>query len=494
MAYRFPSRPLSVTCCALPLVCASAFAGCSLDPAVPPRYEEQRLVNRLPGNDTPFARRILQASGFDTAVAAFSDQLCRDGVSAVASQDEAMDLVRKSGTALWRAAVARAQGQQVIGALPAGDDRPLYWARLTMLRRLDEWKTPWLSAQGRDALRAELERVSRGQQDIVLPPGRKVRRMIVSGFDPFTLGEPGSSTDTHVRIGNPSGALALALDGTEYPLPDGSILHIEAYLLPVSYGPFQAGMQEDTLGPWFRRGPSRVDASLTVSQGRGSQFDLENWNGRYHGVQFPGNDGQIVCAPASDRLPGTGECDIFPPERWYGKSTRPWQADTPAQFTVSSLPFKAMIAANTGAGIRRPSGSEAKAAEGFDVTWNVAYRVFPECSAAKVDVRNEGMAVMNALPDKTPQAPRAGECAESGGGGNYLSNESAYRNTLLRDTMGLSIPAGHIHTPIMNHFAAGNNGKISDEVFESWREAIVEQGKQLVLVVGQGLTDHKGWF
>ena len=42
---------------------------------------------------------------------------------------------------------------------------------------------------------------------------------------------------------------ALSLDGKEYTLSDGSILHIETYLLPVNYDPFNLGMQEDTLGP-----------------------------------------------------------------------------------------------------------------------------------------------------------------------------------------------------------------------------------------------------
>ena len=36
-------------------------------------------------------------------------------------------------------------------------------------------------------------------------------------------------------------------------------------------------------------GPRQVDASVTVSQAGGSVFNLEQWNGRYHGVS-PGND------------------------------------------------------------------------------------------------------------------------------------------------------------------------------------------------------------
>ena len=45
-------------------------------------------------------------------------------------------------------------------------------------------------------------------------------------------------------------------------------------------------------------------------------------------------------------------------------------------------------------------------------------------------------------PPTPPTPPLATDCARSGGGGDYLSNESAYRNTLLRDTFGLRIPPG----------------------------------------------------
>jgi len=47
--------------------------------------------------------------------------------------------------------------------------------------------------------------------------------------------------------------------------------------------------------------------------------------------------------------------------------------------------------------------------------------------------------------------------------------------------MGLSIPAGHIHTPAMQHFET--NFLVSDPTFDSWRLAIVHQGQNLLHVV-----------
>ncbi|GMA87155.1 hypothetical protein GCM10025868_24050 [Angustibacter aerolatus] len=62
--------------------------------------------------------------------------------------------------------------------------------------------------------------------------------------------------------------------------------------------------------------------------------------------------------------------------------------------------------------------------------------------------------------------------------GNYLSNESAYRNTLLRDRLNLDIPAGHIHTPGMQVFDQGDLYQVSDATFDAWRLAIVRQAQQ----------------
>ena len=80
------------------------------------------------------------------------------------------------------------------------------------------------------------------------------------------------------------------------------------------------------------------------------------------------------------------------------------------------------------------------------------------------------------------------------GGGDYLSNESAYRNTLLRDVMGLKIPAGHIHVPVMNHFDGGpdikqDDNAMTDAVFESYRTAIVGQTTNLLKIIGESLVD-----
>ncbi|MFO1878161.1 hypothetical protein QOT71_07960 [Pseudomonas aeruginosa] len=494
-------------------------------------YEERRLDTPLPfsganvvtHDQTPLAERIVKGAGFDGFEPAFAKRLCAaDGRTPVTSYAKALKLVTEEGRALWRAAVDRAQGRRAIpaGALPASDDRMLYWTRLYMTRTLRQWAPSFhLGKAQAQALQWRFERASRGQLDIDLPrryaaDGSRYRRMIISGFDVFTLGTPGTA-NTGLRNGNPSGATALALDGREFRLSDGSLLRIEAYLLPVSYDPFNRGMQEDTLGPWFRPGPRRVDASITISQGGANQFWLEAWNGRFHGSSA-GNDGIVYC-PADSASPnyvlplgsvtnpgtapislrGSG-CNINPPRRWLGyDSASRWRQNLPAQFSKASLPVRQLLAADTWRGIERPPGATSQAAEGFDVTWHTNYDFFPDCANPRTEnVPTNG--VMNAMPDPSlVLPPNRRICARNGGGGDYLSNESAYRNTVLRDAFRLEIPAGHIHVPVMNNYYTGvpasgggarNDNAISDARYEAYRSAIVAQTRVLLVGVGNALA------
>lgn len=453
-------------------------APCTFDPTAAPSFEERRLVNKLPGKGVAFAKELLAGTAFDVFEQELADAVCKDGREVVTSFDDAKARVTAVGTRVWRAAVDRVQGKRTMGTLPAGDDRMLYWARLTMTKRLRQFRPTSfvLTDAQRVDLEWELERASRGQYDIVLPPGAGYVRVVVSGFDPFTLGEPGID-DTNIRIGNPSGAAALAYDGLEVALPNGKIAHLETFVLPVSYGPFARGMQEDTLGPWLRAGASRADVAITMSQGGGYRFELEEYNGRFHGV-FEGNDDVRTCLGAS-QLASTNGCSIEPPKRWTGYDPLPWRKDQPPQFVASTLPVAEMIAANTGTKVPRPPGSTASPGNAFDVVWGYDFAIFPDC--AKPDIESLYTPVSTTYPPpEDPQPPVATACARSGGGGDYLSNESAYRATLLRDVMGLTIPVGHIHTPVMSRFEAGNDAAITDATFEAYRSAIVLQARLLV--------------
>ncbi|MEV7086931.1 pyroglutamyl peptidase [Streptomyces sp. NPDC093085] len=378
--------------------------------------EEARLDLAVP-------REILARSGFDGVAPGVVRALGR-----VESYRAAERVVREEGARLWRRAVDRAQGRGPAGGdLPRDDDRPLYWARLAVSRELRLWEPAFgLSEAQRGKLTGVLERSSRGQDSMDFPRSGGLKRVVVTGFDPFTL-------DTDIRISNPSGAIALALDGTVIRTADGPA-RIETAVFPVRWQDFADGTVERTLS-----GPlAKADLFATVSQGRVGRIDVERFNGAWRGG-FGDNE----------NVSETGLVPVGDP------------ASQP-QWTVTSLPYAAITSAETGR---------------FPVYDNTSVTEVPAGSTASV-VR--------------PDGPTPGSAARAGGGGNYLSNEIAYRATLLRDRLGLDIPGGHVHTPVLQ-FGAGNTnpatGTVTDPVFEQNRLDIVDQIRSIVTVaVGTART------
>lgn len=385
--------------------------GAAADTTLSPTVEEQRLDKEVP-------QEILEHSGFDTVAPEFTHAL--EGAHSYA---QARRIVVREGTALWQRAVDRAQGRGPAGGdLSRDDDRPLYWARLGMTREVREWEPGFGISEGqRAALLGQLEATSRGQSSIRYPQEKGIKRILVTGFDPFTL-------DADIRISNPSGATALALDGTVIRTADGPA-RIETAMFPVRWADFADGTVERTLRPYL----PKVDLFTTVSQGRVGRFDVERTNGAWRGGY-----------PDNDNVSKTGTVPVADP------------ASQP-QWTSTSLPYKAIVAADTG---RFPV---------YDHT------EVTEIPAGAID------------PVVRPDGPTAGSTARSGGGGNYLSNEIAYRATLLRDRLGLrdSLPGGHIHTPVLQ-FGAGNTdpatGAITDPEFVRNRVDIIAQVRAMVTV------------
>ncbi|MBV7698391.1 pyroglutamyl peptidase [Streptomyces sp. TRM70350] len=397
---------------------APATATASPEPAF--TVEEQRLERAVP-------QEILRRSGFDAVAPEFAEAL-----GGARSYAQAHRIVVREGSALWRRAVDRAQGRgPVEGDLSRDDDRPLYWARLGMTREVRGWEPEFgLGERGRAALLDALERSSRGQSDLlphsrlrsgggtpVPRHGKGMKRILVTGFDPFTL-------DRDVRISNPSGAAALALDGTVIRTADGPA-RVETAVFPVRWQDFADGTVERTLRPYL----PGVDLFATVSQGRVGRFDIERTNGAWRGG-FPDNDN----VSRTETIPVTDP------------------ASQP-QWTSTTLPYEEIVAAGTGR---------------FPVYDNTGVTEIPAGGTEAV-VR--------------PDGPTPGSTARAGGGGNYLSNEIAYRATLLRDRLGLhdTLPGGHVHTPVLQ-FGAGNATEVTDPELVRNRLDIIAQVRAIVSV------------
>jgi pyrrolidone-carboxylate peptidase len=374
--------------------------------------EEQRLDRAVP-------QEILRRSGFDGVAAELERAL-----AGARSYDQAERIVVREGSRLWTRAVDRAQGRGPAGGdLSRDDDRPLYWARLGMTREVRAWAPKFgLSDARRASLLGRLEQASRGQDAISYPrsaDGKGLKRILVTGFDPFTL-------DRDIRISNPSGATALALDGTVIRTADGPA-RIETAVFPVRWQDFADGTVERTL----RGQLPRVDLFATVSQGRVGRFDIERTNGAWRGG-FPDNDdvARTETVPVTD------------------PATQP-------QWTSTTLPYAEIVAATTG-----------------------RFPVYDNTSVTEIPAGGT-------TPVVRPEGPTAGSTARAGGGGDYLSNEIAYRATLLRDRLGLhdTLPGGHVHTPVLQ-FGAGNTdpatGTVTDPEFVRNRLDIIAQVRAIV--------------
>lgn len=193
--------------------------------------------------------------------------------------------------------------------------------------------------------------------------------------------------DQDLECSNPSGAAALALHGWTFPVGERTAV-VRSALFPVRWDAFTHGMVEEALAPRHRV----ADAVITLSRGRPDRFDLEVHNGAWRG-------GGI------DNLEASRTGPIPLPE------------GPGPQWTRTSLPVEHIV---------RTVGGE------FTVVANTEVTEIPA---------GEGE------PVTRPQGPGAGSSARSGGGGDYLSNEIAYRNTLLRDRTGSGALSGHVHLP-----------------------------------------------
>ncbi|MEV7420159.1 pyroglutamyl peptidase [Streptomyces sp. NPDC089919] len=375
------------------------------DGTAAPDPEQARLAD---ARTTALTRR----AALDTFTARFPAALAGTRTPA-----EAEDLVRAWGEALFRSAVDRAQGQRPGGDLPAADDRPLYWTRLAMTVQLDSWRPGF--AVDRAALRARFEDCSRGLTGNAFTGRPGLRRIFVSGFDPFGL-------DQEIRRANPSGSAALQLNGRRITLADGTRAELRSVVLPVRYGDFDRGIVERAFGPRMAAGPLAAHAVTSISQGYPGLFTLEEWAARARSADpYPDNTGALSGGTYDHPVPPAG-------------------VGPGAEFIRTTLPADAVTAA-----VQEP----------YPVRLNPTVTEIPAGQDAPVD-REDG--------------PTPGSRAVAGGGGGYLSNEVAYRSNRLRLELAPRLPGGHLHTPVLTGLPA-DPALLTGPEFEANERAITDE-------------------
>ncbi|HEV7973344.1 hypothetical protein [Amycolatopsis sp.] len=402
----------------LPAIAQAQPAKSCFDATVPLTVEEQRLTAPLPGGTVPVGPELVRLAGFDALVDDFTEELCSTSTSRRAQR-----LATTAGDGLWQTAVDRAQGRRPdLGTSDTYDDRPLYWARLQMSKALRQW-TPRFAVD-RTGLLKSFDEGSRGIDSVKFPLGSLTRRVLVSGFDPFQLNGSG------VRISNPAGASALQLDGKVLKTANGPAI-VQAVSFPVVWGYFDQGIVEAAYGTALKARGRQPDVLVTISQGRPSQFDIERWASAWRGGVPDNNNvgvrGQVPVAA------GWPQPDV--------------------QFIETTLPYQRMIDGGSGT---------------YPVNFNRSFCVWSD----------------SAKPGTGPQIcrtdePKTGEMAASGGGGDYLSNESMYRSNRVRLGLGATdVAGGHLHTPVLG--TPGDPAALTDAAFEARRRAIADQAVGLV--------------
>jgi hypothetical protein len=411
----------------LPAVAQAQPAKPCFDTTVPLTVEEQRLTASLPGGSLAVGPELVRLAGFDAMVGDFTEQLC-----STPTARRAQRLATTTGDELWQTAVDRAQGRRPgLGTLDTYDDRPLYWARLQMSKALRQWTPRFtLDEVTRAGLLKSFDEGSRGIDSVKFPLGSLTRRVLVSGFDPFQLNGAG------VRISNPAGATALQLDGKILKTPSGPAI-VQAVSFPVVWGYFDQGIVEAAYGTALQAEARRPDVIVTISQGRPSQFDIERWASAWRGGVPDNNDiGVRGPIPAATGWP---------------------QPDK--QFIETTLPYQQMIDGGAGA---------------YPVNYNRSFCVWP-------DSTKPGTGPRICRTDE----PKPGEIAASGGGGDYLSNESMYRSNRVRLGLGATeVAGGHLHTPVLG--TPGDPLALTDAAFEARRKAIADQAVALTKAAASG--------
>ena len=341
----------------------------------------------------------------------------------LAGDYEAMSLLtHHTGKKLWEAAKRTVAEQAIL------DDRSLYWSRLSLTAylRASQLAVP-LSSNQRISLIERLENSSRGRDSIEFTAGA-VKKILVTGFDPFLL-------DKHIDQSNPSGIVALNLDGQTLTYGQASA-EIQTVIFPVRFEDFDAGEVEQLIEPLLKT--RQVDMIVTVSMGR-TDFDLEHFPGRRRSSGSPDNlnvySGGDETKP---KIPLLNGAVIEGPE-----------------FLEFSLPYRAMQQ------VILDAKQDANKQPG-EVTY--PYLINDNRTITTLDGTFEAKTLAE-LKDAT---------AVLGSGGGYLSNEISYRSVRLAHKYQPLIPTGHIHTPRLERYDVEQLKTISDQVAEMIRYAIIE--------------------
>ncbi len=357
------------------------------------------------------------------------------------------NIIKKTGEELLRDAKLRIRGinpldgSENASALYVNKDGILYIARLIMQVILKNHPKITASPTTVTTKSDWLEKYSRGLEGAQKPtfPASHFK-ILISGYDPFGSAFPNSYYDGEGYQSNPSGNLALALDGKEITSGSKKAM-IKSAILPVRFREFDEGWMEDFFGPYVS--DTTIKMIITFSYGiDGSvySFEIEKFAARHRGLGTPDNN--QIGASASSYLNNTNKDNY--------------------EFIITKLPFNDMF-------ILDNVGLDQKAVfKYYDGSTDQGISYINNSSTPTIDrttnpfsgsnPHNDDLKASYApnvpFPNITNYPPPSTITADKiksdqGSGGDYLSNEIYYRVAYLRESStNAAVRAkftGHIH-------------------------------------------------
>lgn len=354
------------------------------------------------------------------------------------------------------------------------DDRILYWARLQMLVDLKGHAFLLGCAPAKFALIRRLEDISRGFTTATFtgaPPGAK--KVLITGFDPFhmQIKTDINAANANTIQGNPSGANALALHGTQFTNANGDVIYVQAMIFPNRYEDFDLFGGEGVVERATRRfvDPADVDYEavdmvMTISQGGPHEFWVDRFAGRVRGggsdnnnksnALFPSNPVGLpfyeTNLPYQKIVPAiNGDISTF---RIYYNNNFTYEypvegGKTTVRFTQSNSDCNNLLLPVV---VAVP---ETDFSDGLNKIEDVAHPQHNSWMTSPLFFSNEvngwqyGLTPAELSEGTEPKRSQI-TCLD-GSGGTYFSNEIHYRVARLRAETNPTLMNGHYHIPII---------------------------------------------
>lgn len=373
-------------------------------------------------------------------------------------KDNIEDIILEKGKQLLNTA---RQDVRTTGNSMYGKDGALYIARLQMRRLLkDHPEAKNVSEAFFESCLNTLEKITRGLHKNNLPDFSTHPNhipIIICGYDPFRSSNLSEGLDHDFHLSNPSGNLALALDGVE--IVNGSKQAIvKSTIFPVRFKEFNEGWIEDFLDPYINTNNSEFDTNIalgnqvkmiiTFSHGLTNSegtlyYKVDRFAARNRKPNLTDNNGKL--GKSSEYLKDEDK-DLF-------------------EFIETNLQYVDMYIEHE-----------------VDLHQRFNFNFYNGNNFVENKDKNQTqISSLIPFPSLSNYSPNSGQPADSiksvwGSGGSYLSNEIFYRVAFLRkkyEGINPDIKTGHIHMGFLRNDTTSDRTIMVNVIKQALEAAII---------------------